>query len=269
MSGMKGLIVAIGMGIAAAIFNAVYLSSRSQDLEMVEFIGIKPEVIVNRGDRLQEDHLQKVSIARANASNLVKFAEPYESLKSMIGLTVYRTLEGGSLLMRTDTKTPPPELIFGDPGGQPGVEEVAIGVPIDSERIVPSLIKPGDLVSFISSRGAADGPTLASPPGAASRAGTPQPVPDAEGEPSAPADDIERIGPFRVLSLGTRLGSVDVARAARQGAVQENVMMVAVRIENDKFEPKALKLLRLMERSRSRALGYVLHAPQKKVASVP
>lgn len=268
MSGMKGMIVAIGMGIAAAIFNAVYLSSRSQDLEMVEFIGIKPEVTVNRGDRLQEEHLQKVSIARANAGNLVKFAEPYESLKSMIGLTVYRTLEGGSLLMRTDTKTPPPELIFGDPGGQPGVEEVAIGVPIDAERIVPSLIKPGDLVSFISSRGLADGPTLASPSVGTSPAGTSQPIP-AEGEPSAATDDIERIGPFKVLSLGTRLGSVDVARAARQGAGQENVMMIAVRIENDKFEPKALKLLRLMERSRSRALGYVLHAPQKKAAGAP
>jgi hypothetical protein len=184
-------------------------------------------------------------------------------------MTVYRTLEGGSLLMRTDTKTPPPELIFGEQT-QPGVEEVAIGVPIDADRIVPSLIKPGDLVSFLSSRSSADGPTLASPsrPEPA-KADTPQPVSSDEGEPAPPADDIERIGPFRVLSLGTRLGSVDVARAARQGAVQENVMMVAVRIENDKFEPKAMKLLRLMERSRSRALGYVLHAPQKKVASVP
>jgi hypothetical protein len=266
---MKGLIVAIGMGIAAAIFNAVYLSSRSQDLEMIDFIGVKPEVTINRGDRLQEEHLQKVSIARANAGNLVKFAEPYESLKSMIGMTVHRTLEGGSLLMRTDTKTPPPELIFGEQT-QPGVEEVAIGVPIDAERIVPSLIKPGDLVSFLSSRSSADGPTLASPSRSESaKADTPQPVPDAEGDSLAPADEIERIGPFRVLSLGTRLGTVDVARAARQGAVQENVMMVAVRIENDKFEPKAMKLLRLMERSRSRALGYVLHAPQKKVASLP
>ncbi len=272
MSGMKGLIVAIGMGIAAAMFNAVYLSSRSQDLEMVHFIGVKPEVTVNRGDRLQEEHLQKVSLARANAGNLVKFAEPYESLKSVVGMTVYRTLEGGSLLMRTDTKTPPPELIFGEQT-QPGVEEVAIGVPIDAERIVPSLIKPGDLVSFLSSRSLAGGPTLASAPGAPSYAdpaktGTPQPVPAAGGEPFA-SDDIERIGPFRVLSLGTRLGSADVARAARQGAVQENVMMVAVRIENDKFEPKAMKLLQLMERSRSRALGYVLHAPQKKMASLP
>jgi hypothetical protein len=128
-------------------------------------------------------------------------------------------------------------------------------------------------VSFISSRSLADGPTLAPPPAAAFRADAkadaPQLVAGVDGEPPAPADDIERIGPFRVLSLGTRLGSVEVARAARHSAVQENVMMVAVRIENDKFEPKAIKLLRLMERNRSRALGYVLHPPQRKVASLP
>jgi hypothetical protein len=257
MSGIRGLILAIGLAIAGALANYGYLSSRSQDLEMVHFLGVKPEVTVNRGDRLQEDQLQRVSIARANAGNLVKFAEPYESLKSVVGCPVYRTLEGGSLLLRTDTKTPPAELIFGE-RTRPGEEEVAMGVPIDPARIVPSLIKPGDLVSFIVVKGSVRGPTAASAVPAGIGALTPTP---AEPDPVASAQEIERIGPFRVLSLGTRLGSSDVARAARQTTVQENVMMVAVRIENGKFEAKALQLLQLMEQSSSRPLGYVLHPP--------
>jgi hypothetical protein len=264
MSGIKGLILAVGLAIAGAISNYAYLASRSQDLETVRFIGIKPEVTVNRGDRLQEDQLQEVSIARANAGNLVKFAEPYESLRSVVGCPVYRTLEGGSLLLRTDTKTPPAELIFGDQT-QPGVEEVAMGVPIDSARIVPSLIKPGDLVSFIAVKGISREPTPA--PAAVAASGAAALVPTAaESEAFASGRQIERIGPFRVLSLGTRLGSSDVARAARQNTVQENVMMVGVRIENGRFEAKALRLLELMEQSGSRPLGYVLHAPPQKGA---
>jgi hypothetical protein len=254
--------VAVGLGVVGALFNYAYLSSRSQELAMVHFIGIKPEVTVNRGDRLEEDHLQKVSIARANAGNLVKFAESYDAVTSVVGCPVHRTLEGGSLLLRTDTKTPPAELIFGEQT-QPGIEEVAMGVPIDPARIVPSLIKPGDTVSFIAAKGAFRGPTPA--PVATALAAVSQPR-SAEPEPLGEGGDILRIGPFRVLSLGTRLGSTDVARAARQNTVQENVMMVAIRIENGQFEPKALQLLQLMEQGRSRPLGYVLHASSRRGA---
>lgn len=258
MTGIKGLIVAVGLGIAAALTNYMYLSSRSQDLEMVHFIGIKPDATVNRGDRLQESHLERVSIARANAGNLVKLAEPYDSLKSLVGCPVYRTLEGGSLLLRTDTKTPPAELFF-EEQTQPGVEEVAIGVPIDPARIVPSLIQPGDYVSFIAAK---DGPHPAAPRPVAGAAAEPVPT---QSEPIESPGAIEQIGPFRVLSLGTRLGSVDVARAARQATVQESVMMVAVLIENGKFEAKARQLLELVEWSHSRPLGYVLHPPRQKI----
>ena len=125
---------------------------------MVHFIGLKPDVTVNRGDRLQESQLQRVSMARANAGNLAQFAEPYDSVNAVVGCRVYRTLEGGSLLLRTDTKTPPAELVFNEQP-RPGVEEVAIGVPIDPARIVPSLIQPGDLVSFIAAKGASRSPT--------------------------------------------------------------------------------------------------------------
>lgn len=259
MSGMKGVMVAVGLGIVGALFNYAYLSSRSHDLAMVHFIGVKPEVTVNRGDRLEASQLQKVSIARANAGNLVKFAESYDAMSSVLGCPVHRTLEGGSLLLRTDTRTPPSELIF-EPPTRPGVEEVAMGVPIDPARIVPALIKPGDLVSFIAVRETV--PEVRPAPVTATLAAA-SPAPPAEPEAFGEAGGVLRIGPFRVLSLGTRLGSTDVARAARQTTVQENVMMVAVRIENGKFEPKALQLLQFMEQGRSRPLGYVLHAPSR------
>lgn len=257
MSGIKGIVVALGLGLVAALCNYAYLASCSQDLEMVQFIGVRPDVTVNRGDRLQESQLQRVSIARANAGNLAQFAESYDSLKALIGCRVYRTLEGGSLLLRTDTKTPPPTLIFNEQT-KSGVEEVAIGVPIDPARIVPSLIEPGDYVSFIAGK-SRHAVAPSAPPSGLEESVLVSPV----SAPAEPLDarDIECIGPFRVLSLGTRLGSMEVARAARQTTVQENVMMVAVLIENGQFEAKALQLLSLVERGQSRPLGYVLHAP--------
>jgi hypothetical protein len=255
MNGIKGILVALGLGIVGALGNYAYLVSRSQDLEMVHFLGVKPDVTINRGDRLQEAQLQRVSMARANAGNLMQFAEPYDSISAVVGCRVYRTLEGGSLLLRTDTKTPPAELAFNEQT-RSGVEEVAIGVPIDPARIVPSLIQPGDMVSFIAARNVLPS---AAPVAAASPAEGPPLAVSLDPAAVSPGD-IERIGPFRVLSLGTRLGSTDVARAARQNTVQENVMMVSVLIENGKFESKALQLLQLMERGASRPLGYVLHA---------
>ena len=48
---------------------------------------------------------------------------------------------------------------------------------------------------------------------------------------------IETIGPFRVLSIGNRLGIGGCAKL-RHFAVQENVMTIAVKMQGDQLEPK-------------------------------
>ena len=50
MKGIQGLIIAIGLGIAGALFNFAYLYSRAQKDEAEDFIGIDPKVTVARGE---------------------------------------------------------------------------------------------------------------------------------------------------------------------------------------------------------------------------
>jgi hypothetical protein len=151
-------------------------------------------------------------------------------------------------------------------------------VPIDSKKVVPSLITPGDLVSFVVPRWVSAAPTPAQgASGGGESSGGPEPgKPDpirpipaagmfgAAGPAATAPDEMEVIGPFKVLSLGTRVGSAPVAQAFKMGTAQENVMTVLVRIEKGKLEPQAVKLLRLMDRSDFRPLGYLLHPRNQK-----
>ncbi len=265
MKGIRGLIIAIGLGIAGFVFNYAYLMNKSRELESVAFVGVRADATVNRGERLLDSHLDRIEIPRSAVRNLEKFAIPWSARTTVVNQNVWRTLEGGSLLLRDDLKTPPPELTFGQ-NSKPGAEEFALGVPIDTRKMVSALVAPGDEVSFVVSRGGGF-PTLAGgPPTAGATGGSPGlvgPLP-APATPAATADDIKLIGPFTILSLGNRLGSSDVMQAARKPLVQENVMMVLVRKEGVKLDPEAVKLLRLLAQTEYRPLGYLLHPRKPK-----
>jgi len=264
MKGIHGLILAIGLGIAGALFNFAYLANRSRDVEKVAFIGVKEDKVVGRGEPLTEENLEPVEIPRRWVGKLEDYAVLYSARQTVLGRRVWRALEGGSLLLRSDLKTPPRELNFG--ANLPsGVQEMATGVPIDSRKFVPSLVEPGDLVSFIVSASRVDSPTLAEAP-RADPAGKANP----KGAPSVMAarppsrDGVDLCGPFKVLSIGNRLGSHDVMQAAKISQTQENVMTIAVKIENGKMEPEAARLMRILEQAGTKSLGYLLHPRNEK-----
>ena len=282
MKGIQGLLVAITLGIAGAIFNFAYLSTR--DVERVYFIGIKPGVTVARGDQLLEDHLEKVGIPRDTKGNLEEFAILFSARNTVINQNVWRQLNGGSLLLRDDLKTPPGEISFGSKdGAKDGASERAVGVPIDTRKFVPSLVVPGDWVTFIipgvgdtmptpaidpdadpqPATGPAAGATPA-PAAAAPAAG--RPAGTVTSRPAAPTParpsqmGMGLVGPFKVLSIGNRLGSIDVMKAARVPQLQENVMMILVKVdESGRLEPKAEQLVRVLDRTNSQPLCYLLH----------
>jgi len=266
MRGIQGLILALGLGIAAALLNWTYLTRRAADQKPVEFLGIAADQVLSRGDRLKESDLVPVGIPRENAVGLRDFVFLYEERHTVVGQSVWRTLSGGSLLLRDDLKTPPQELMFGQ-DRQSGVEERALWIPVDTRTFVPSLVVPGDQVSFVVYRSPA---AWAKPPAdpakpvaeessdgndgseeGASEAGTPR-----------RAGPIHMIGPFKILSLGNRLGSAEVMRAAKVPQVQENVMTIAVRLQGGRLEPRAEELMRLMQSTNFRPLGILLH-PRK------
>jgi hypothetical protein len=293
MKGIQGLIIAIGLGIVGALFNFAYLYNKSQETENEEFIGIAPSVTVNRGEVLREEHLTAVPIPRALAGKLKDFAFLWSGRRAEIDQRVARTLTGGSLLLRSDMETPRLALGFSQ-NLKPGIEETALGVPVDSRRGVASLIEPGDMVTFIVPGTASESPTPASsddeptPADAAGPAapgktepGKPEPAKPEPGKTSplkpVPAGNARRsspgslayLGPFKVLSIGNRLGSTEVMRANRIPQTQENVLNVLVHLERDKdnkwkLEPEAERLERILEENNNRPLTFLPHPRAQK-----
>lgn len=245
MKGAYGLVLAIALGLVAGLFNWTYLETKSSDEEKEAFIGIKPDVDVDRGEKLQQQHLVKVEIPQRAVGNLKGFAVSYNALQSVLGQPVWRHMSGGTLLLEQDLLTPPQELNFGP-------NERVVWVSVDLRSLVPALIVPGDLVSFrvppfLSVTTDFDNPA-AKP--AASRRTT---------------SGGEVIGPFKVLSLGNRLGTTEVLRAARVAQVQENVIAIAVSVDKaGNLAPDAEKLMRILDEIESRPMRVILHPRQTK-----
>ena len=172
MKSIQGLFVAVGLAIAGAMFNWMYLHSGPSRDETVSFLGIKEGQTVNRGEVLREDYLVPLTLPETWVGNLRGFAVLYKDKSTVIGQPVWRTLTGGSLVLNDDLKTPLEELKL-----EP--DESAIWIPVDSRAFVPSLFKPGDQVSFMIPRSYLPTPAVPGmPPKSA-----PPPDPDAAAKP--------------------------------------------------------------------------------------
>jgi hypothetical protein len=261
MKGIHGLILAIGLGIAGALFNFAYLANQSRDVEKVYFIGIQKDKMVGRGEVLTEESLDKVEIPHRWMGNLGDYAISWDARQTVLGRKVWRALEGGSLLLRADLKTPPQELVFGV-NPPPGVEERAVGVPVDTRKFVMSLVQPGDMVEFILSATRPESPALAEA-GPLAKA-DPKGTPPVAASRAQPRDGVDICGPFKVLSIGNRLGSFDVMSAAKIAQTQENVMTILVRYDSGKMDPEAARLMRVLEQTNSRPLAYQLRPRTQK-----
>src|SRR5207237_986795 len=149
--------------------------------------------------------------------------------KTVIGMTAVYPFDGGEIILRQRLKTPPPamELTREDERGLP--------IPVDTRSFVPALVNPGDVVSFLVTVG---GPPPAPPNQDGANGGEPTPAQSVVRPAMAGNQHMETIGPFRVLSIGNRLGSADVLKASGSSQFQENVMTIAVKVQGDQLEPK-------------------------------
>lgn len=262
MKGTSGLILAIGLGIVGALLNFAYLANKSAKEELIGFVGIRSAV--QQGERLRADAIEEVLIPARVAGNLKNYAVLWSARDAEVDKRVSRHLPAGSLLLVQDMRSPPAELDFGK-NLPPGVEERAWFVPVDLRRMVPSLVQPGDLVTFVAAAAEAGLPRRAAPkpnPGGAGNPGgsSPEPVPSADSASIPPGEgEVDLIGPFRVLSLGNRLTAPEVLQAAQIPQTQEGVMTIAVRLENGRLEAQAQRLLRLLEVNRAQPLVVMLH----------
>jgi hypothetical protein len=261
MNGSKvALIVAAVLGAAGAGLNLLYLNEKSKDVEKIAFIGIREGATVYPGDRFTEDKLVPVAIPKSGVGNLEQVGVRYSDLETVKGMPAVRLMTSGELLLRSDLRTPPPELAIKNDN------ERAMWIPIDTRTIVPSLINPGDMVSFVVGSGVAMPTPASGPRGELGPNG--EEIDDTTAETALPAlpreSRSELIGPFRVLSLGNRLSSADVHKASGMPQLQENVMTISVTVHGDQLEAKAAKLWNMLQQSGFRQAGVVLHPRTSK-----
>ena len=74
---------------------------------------------------------------------------------------------------------------------------------------------------------------------------------------SEPAAEI--IGPFRILALGNRKGSIDTARIIGQRPSSENDIAVSVEIRGADVEPKAQRILNIVSMTNFKGVQVLLH----------
>lgn len=243
MKGIQGLVVAITLGIAGFVLNWVYLNRKANQFENQGFIAIASNTTLAPGDVFREGHLVEVPIPKASAEKLAPVAIRWEDRETVYGMHAVHAYSGDELLFRKDLETPPPELELGE-------HERAMWIPVDQRTFVPALVVPGDEVDFL-----IRGPHPASRDPAGE---------NASGAGARGMTDI--IGPFRVLSLGNRLGKTDVMNAARMSQAQENVMTIRVKTVGNNLDEDAQRLLNALEASGFQEVGVLLR-PRKSAGS--
>lgn len=256
MKGMQGLLVAIGLGLVGAMWNAFYLSKKAGNYEKESFVGVAVGANLRQGDTFRESHLVRVDVPKAFVGALAQSAIRWELRSTVIGMNAATAHEGGEILLQQDLKQPPQKLELAE-------NERALGIPVDNKTFVPTFVEPSvNEVTFMVPKfaGLARAPTG---PGDAKDKSATKPT---AKPPDDPNSSLELIGPFRVIALGNRMGSPDVMRGARMQQVQENVMTIAVRMEGDEMEPKARRLWDALVRNNFKQVGVLLHGQKKKIA---
>lgn len=249
MKGIYGLLLAIALGLVGAGFNYLYLQNKAGQIEMVHFIGVRLDRDLPEGHRLTEADLVKVGIPKPYVGNLEQFALRDTAWSSVIGQAIVRPKPGGSLLLADDIRTPPAELRL-----EPN--EVLLWIPVDTKSFVPSLLNPGDRVSFLISRAVLP-PVPASPMADDMAESTEATFPQ-------PTDQVEIVGPFTVASVGSRVGSAEVFRATRLPASHENVIGIRVTLDSQgKVPAEVVRLKQLLDATGYRPVAVMLHGKSR------
>lgn len=242
MKGITGLVVALVIGIVGAFCNWFYIAQKSRDLEKVAFIGISDARAVNPGDVFTESDFVPIEIPAVNVGYLENAAYKFSERHTVAGMSAPRSYQPGEILLRLDVRTPAAL----DVKKLLGENERAMWIPVDTRTFVASLVSAGDLVSFL-----------------VPKYGAPQPVtPDGATRPMGTGSEI--IGPYRILALGNRVGSLEVMRAAGMQPVQENTMAVVVKVKDGTLDEAGQKLAELLRMNNFQQVQVLLH-PESNV----
>lgn len=258
MKNWIGLLIALSLGIVACLLNWQYLERKSKEIEVISFLAIKDSVQLKTGETFRENHFEKLDIPRKNAGSLQETAVLFSDLQTVVSMKALHDYRGGEIVLRQELKTPPEEFNLKE-------NELAMWIPVSTAAFVSSLVKPGDEVSFVvpSPNSVFQNMTQVPDPGdqLGPEFGGTEDIEDSNRNQPVNTNS-ELVGPFRVLSLGNRLGSYEVSVATGAPRARENVMGIAVIKLGNRIDPKAEKLVRWMSQPNFRQASVVLH-PRK------
>lgn len=223
MKGTQGLVIAGALAIVGAACNWFYVSNKARDLDKESFIYVKAGT-VRAGDVFKEEHLGRVDIPKRYAGNLHRIAVLWHVRNTVIGQRAIRDYPDNRLLFHEDLKTTTQKSL----AEQLAPNEVAEHVRVD-RTFVAANHNPGDMVYFF--------------PPEITRVQKGKAPPHADG-----------VGPFRILRIGSRAGSIDVQRVRGYRGTNSNVIVVPLvyePVKNDKstrvFDRKSQALLDLIK----------------------
>jgi len=241
MKGAQGIMIAVAMGVVGFVCNWLYLEREASRVELVSFVGVSQPADVKRGDVIQSDDLVPISMPKSHESQLAQVAVLWDQRDLVIGQKAARDLAvsgEAELVMHRDLTTP----AIKDINELIAENERVMWLPVDSRTFNPQHVDPGDQVSFrIPEFGKG-----------ASRS-----------QPTEAGGKI--LGPFRILALGNRKGRRDVRQAAGLASGAENVIAVAVKVENPdgKLEPRAETLAGILAVNNFQGVQVLLHRRDK------
>ena len=241
MKGAQGIMIAVALGVVGFVCNWLYLEREASRVELVSFVGVSQPADVKRGDVIQSDDLVPISMPKSHESQLAQVAVLWDQRDLVIGQKAARDLAvsgEAELVMHRDLTTP----AIKDINELIADNERVMWLPVDSRTFNPQHVDPGDQVSFrIPEFGKG-----------ASRS-----------QPTEAGGKI--LGPFRILALGNRKGRRDVRQAAGLASGAENVIAVAVKVENPdgKLEPQAETLAGILAVNNFQGVQVLLHRRDK------
>jgi len=236
MKGAQGIMIAVALGVVGFVCNWLYLEGQASGDQMVQFVGVAQDARVNQGDVFQDEHLTPIPVPRKYQGSLAQVAYRWSDRNLVIGQKASRTMatDGTELVLHPDLTTP----AASDINETIADNERVMWLPVDSRTFLPQHVDPGDQVSFrIPEFGSSSG----------------------SQRPTAGSGEI--IGPFRILALGNRKGRRNVRQAAGLASGAENVIAIAVQIEQStrKLEVRAETLAGIVATNNFQGVQVLLH----------
>ncbi len=213
MTNLTKLSLAAACGIAAGLLNWIWMKSQTHE----SFNAVKVVAKIQQGDALKQEDFEQMILPIESAKSLQASLVQFDDLAVLLDRKAARNLNPGDVVFWQDMQSQKKELAIS------GKDEVALHISLDGLSYEPELLMVGNEVGFVVSENTSSQGPAAIP------------------SPTHPSGSFSNIGPFRIVSVGSRL-SEDTENVDERSTGQ--VLSVAAKVRPDgSFDESARRLL--------------------------